>query len=79
MEASVLDLRYKMKAVLEALERREEVRILYHGKIKGTIVPASRKGTARIADHPFFGMKKGDQADVLGIMDDLRKGRFNAL
>ena len=58
MEASVLDLRYKMKTVLEALERREEVRILYHGKIKGTIVPASRKREAKIADHPFFGMKK---------------------
>ena len=41
MEASVVDLRYKMKDVLEALERRETVRILYHGKLKGTIIPAS--------------------------------------
>ena len=41
MEASVVDLRYKMKDVLEALERKETVTILYHGKIKGKIVPVS--------------------------------------
>jgi hypothetical protein len=34
MEASVLDLRYRMDEVLKALDRREKVIILYHGKVK---------------------------------------------
>ena len=46
MEASVVDLRYKMKDVLAALERREEIRIMYHGRVKGTIIPVS--GTRKI-------------------------------
>lgn len=44
MEASVFDLRYKMKDVLEALERRETIRILCHGRLEGTIVAVSNKG-----------------------------------
>lgn len=35
MKASILDLRYNMKSVLKALERNEEIEILYHGKVKG--------------------------------------------
>ncbi len=79
MEASVVDLRYKMKDVLEALERRETVKILYHGKVKGTIVPASGGQKRRIVDHPFFGMKAKEKASVSEVMDDLRRGRHNAL
>ncbi len=36
MKASTVDLRYKMKEILRALralERRETVTILYHGKV----------------------------------------------
>ncbi len=33
MKASIVDLRYKMKEILRALERRETVTILYHGKV----------------------------------------------
>ena len=78
MEASVVDLRYKMKEVLEALERKETVKILYHGKVKGTIVPASESQKQRIADHPFFGMKAKSPTTVLEEMNDLRGGRHNA-
>lgn len=35
MQASILDLRYRMKEILQALERNETVEILYHGKRKG--------------------------------------------
>ena len=64
MEASIIDLRYKMKDVLEALERRESVKILYHGKVKGTIVPASGCQKARMTDHPFFGMWRNSKKRV---------------
>jgi hypothetical protein len=45
MEASVVDLRYKMRDVLEALERRESVQILCHGDEKGVyrLYPDGRK------------------------------------
>jgi len=78
MEASIIDLRYKMKDVLEALERREAVKILYHGKVKGTIVPASGSQKARMADHPFFGMRKGEKESVPELIDRLREGRYDA-
>jgi hypothetical protein len=76
MEASVVDLRYKMKDVLEALERRETIRILYHGQLKGTIVPVSNKGKIKMADHPFFGMKKQGHSSLPKLMDNLREGRY---
>jgi hypothetical protein len=79
MEASIVDLRYKMKDVLEALERRETVKILYHGKVKGKIVPASPDQKLKIENHPFFGMMKGLKSNVADIMSDLRAGRYDAL
>jgi hypothetical protein len=78
MEASIVDLRYKMKDVLEALERRETVQILYHGKVKGKIVPVSPDQGLRIENHPFFGMKKGLKGNVADIMSSLRAKRYDA-
>jgi hypothetical protein len=79
MEASVVDLRYKMKDVLEALERRESIRILYHGRLKGTIVPISEKHKGKMINHPFFGMKKQEHQGVTEQMDILRGGRYDSL
>jgi len=79
MQASIVDLRYRMKDVLRALERRETVTILYHGKVKGTIVPAERDAEPRVTDHPFFGMKADDGRPVERVVDELRGGRFRAL
>lgn len=79
MEASILDLRYKMKAVLQALDRREKVRILYHGKEKGTIIPTDPGSKLKVKEHPFFGMNRKDKRSVLDVMEDLRRGRFDAL
>ena len=79
MEASIIDLRYKMKDVLEALERRESVKILYHGKVKGTIVPASGCQKAKMTDHPLFGMWRDEKESVPELIDRLRKGRLDAL
>jgi antitoxin (DNA-binding transcriptional repressor) of toxin-antitoxin stability system len=78
MEASIIDLRYKMKDVLEALERRVAVKILYHGKVKGTIVPVSGSQKARMTDHPFFGMRRDEKESVPEFLDSLRRGRLDA-
>ena len=79
MQASIVDLRYKMKDILRALERRERVTILYHGKVKGTIVPAERDAEPRVTSHPFFGMRADDPRSVEKVVDELRGGRFRAL
>ena len=75
MDASILDLRYKTREILKALENREPVVILYHGKPKGTIVPLPGKKTTRVCDHQFFGMRRGEKASVKGVMSRLRSSR----
>jgi len=78
MKATIVDLRYKMNDVLKALDRNEKVTVLYHGKIKGIIVPAKREERRRIIDHPFFGMSSQDnKKSVLEELNDLRKSRYN--
>jgi antitoxin (DNA-binding transcriptional repressor) of toxin-antitoxin stability system len=76
MRASVLDLRYRMKEVLKALERRERVSLLYHGKVKGAIVPVGEERVSRTAEHPFFGMASRSDESVVSVMDRLRGGRY---
>ncbi|MBI1864584.1 MAG: type II toxin-antitoxin system Phd/YefM family antitoxin [Nitrospirae bacterium] len=78
MKATILDLRYRMKDVLKALERNETVDILYHGRPKGVITaqPGARRG--KVADHPFFGMRKRGRS-VEREMDGLRGGRYRDL
>ena len=77
MKASIVDLRYKTKEILKALERNESVTVLYHGKVKGIIKPAREKQVSKIVEHPFFGMTSGSEGSVLEEMDDLRKPRYD--
>jgi hypothetical protein len=77
MEASIVDLRYKMNKILKALNRKEKVTVLYHGKPKGIIFPIGNKDNKKIKDHPFFGMYSKDKKSVIEQMKDLRGGRFN--
>lgn len=79
MEASVVDLRYRMKDVLQALDRNEEVTVLHRGKVKGTIVPEGRKGTVSAKDHPLFGSAKEPADSLEEEMAELRGGRFRDL
>jgi antitoxin (DNA-binding transcriptional repressor) of toxin-antitoxin stability system len=76
MKASIIDLRYKMKDVLKALDRKEEVTILYHGKVKGVIVPVNNKKKKKVKDHPFFGMLKNSNISVSEEMQSLRGPRY---
>lgn len=79
MKTSIVNLRYKMKDVLKALDRRESVSILYHGKMKGIIVPvtAGKKNGGRINAHPFFGMFAHARKSVEHEMQDLRGYRYH--
>ena len=67
-----------MNDILKALERKEEVTILYHGKVKGVIIPAKNENSKKMTEHPFFGMFSGEnQKTVLDTLDDLRKPRYD--
>ncbi len=79
MEATILDLRYKMKEVLSALEKNEQVTVLYHGKVKGVIVPTkSDEKQKKVSKHPFFGLSGSkEQKTVLEELDDIRGNRYN--
>jgi hypothetical protein len=78
MKATVVDLRYKMKDVLKALDRNEKVTVLYRGKVKGVLIPAGGSSQQNIIEHPFFGMSSSDESQsVEDIMAQLRSPRYN--
>lgn len=83
MEASIVDLRYRMKDVLQSLDRNETVKIFYHGKLKGIIQPcktkSKKKNIKKIQDHPFFGIKTSEPENVDEMMNQLRGDRYHAL
>lgn len=79
MEATIVDLRYRMNEVLKALDRNEKVTILYRGKPKGVISPARAKRGQSVREHPFFGMKKDSAISVEQEMENLRGGRYRDL
>ena len=79
MDASILDLRYKMRNVLDALNRREKVRILYHGKVQGEMIPFKGKNDAKTINHPLFGMLKREKGKPEDIVSQMRRSRYNDL
>ena len=76
MNASIVDLRYKTKAILKALEKNEEIQILYHGKVKGTIFPVRQRAVGKVSTHAFFGLRKDSPPSPEKSLDLLRGGRF---
>jgi len=78
MKASVVDLRYRMNEILKAIDRNEEVTILYHGKVKGVLKPKITRDRKRISDHPFFNMYSSEEA-VHEVMAKLRGDRYRAI
>jgi antitoxin (DNA-binding transcriptional repressor) of toxin-antitoxin stability system len=77
MKASIVDLRYKMKNVLKALDRGEIVKILYHGKVRGVIHPQRDKMNKKVKDHIFFGINRTHKKSVTEEMEELRGTRAN--
>ena len=78
MKATVVDLRYRMSDVLKALDRNEDVEILYHGKTKGTIVAKPQPHSKKVTEHPFFNMLHAEMS-VEEEMENLRGGRYRDL
>ena|SRR5579872_1628949 len=81
MEASIVDLRYRMKDVLRAIDRGETVTVLYRGKEKARMVPsnaAAGRTPAKVNDQPFVGMWKdrADMADPVAYVRKLRQPRY---
>ena len=76
MKVSVVDLRYRMNDVLKALDRNEEISILYHGKLKGVLKAHGQAGSGKVTDHPFFNMAAKSTGTVAQEMQKLRLGRY---
>jgi prevent-host-death family protein len=82
MKATVLDLRYRTKDVLKAVERGETVTVLYRGKEKALIQPIpSKPRRAKTSSDAAFGLWKDrkDLRDVAGFIGKLRKSRVDDL
>ena len=85
MKATVLDLRRRMKDILNSLKRNEPVTLLRRGKVVGTIQPPEAAPASvtdrRASGHPAFGLwrDRTDLEDVEAAVERLRGGRLNAL
>lgn len=75
MQATIVDLRYHMSDVLKALDRNEDVDILYRGKTKGVLMAKVTCPFKKVQEHPFFNMR-GSELSVETEMDRLRGGRY---
>lgn len=78
MQATVVDLRYRMNDVLKALDRNEDVDILYRGKTKGVLMARVERSGKKVSEHPFFNMRSSRQS-VETEMATLRGGRYRDL
>ena len=80
MEASVLDLRKKMREIMSAIDRHECVTLTYRGCCRAVIVPLSeaKQSKIQVADLPAFGMwaERADMADPVAYVEELRRPRF---
>jgi antitoxin (DNA-binding transcriptional repressor) of toxin-antitoxin stability system len=83
METSIVDMRYKMKQVIEAVDRGEEVTVLYHGKARARVVPPRGAGEPRphVKDDPAFGMwaDRKEMKDVDAYVRAMRRERYRDL
>ena len=79
MKATAKDLRFHSKELLDTARRGEEVLITYRGKPYAKLVPVT--GELNLADsvkNNLFGIWSDytETEDVVGYVDNLRKGRF---
>jgi prevent-host-death family protein len=80
MKATVLDLRYRTKDILKAVERGQTVTVLYRGKETALIQPirpASQRH--KLSEDKAFGIWKDrkDLRDVAAFVRKLRKSRID--
>ena len=79
MEASVLDIRKKMREVMSAIDRCERVTLIHRGRRRAIIIPFSeaKRSKVKVADLPAFGMwaERTDMTDPVAYVDKIRKPR----
>ena len=78
MNATIVDLRYKMKHVLRAIDRGETVTVLYRGKERAKLTPIAPppgSGAPKTKDQPLFGLWK-DREDIGDPASYLRRLRL---
>jgi antitoxin (DNA-binding transcriptional repressor) of toxin-antitoxin stability system len=76
VKATIVDLRYRMKDVLRAIDRGEAVTVLYRGKERARLVPVSaqQQELPDTASQEFFGMWK-DRREMVNPASYIRKMR----
>ena len=77
MKASIVDLRYHMNTIREAIDRNQIVNITCHGKTIANIIPCHHEDKSHVEEHPFFGSQKN--SDVEETMKQLRGNRYDDL
>ena len=78
MKATMLDLRFKTKKILQALRNNEEVRLFFRGKETGLILPLRSMKFLSSAAHPYFGSVGKSEETVPQVMRRLRGPRHSA-
>ena len=81
MRATIVDLRYRMKDVLGALDRGETVIVLHRGKEKAKLTPISsslgaNESGPKTKDQPLFGLWS-DREDLTDPSSYVRKLRLS--
>ena len=85
MEASFVDLRKKSKEIINAINRKEKVTVLYRGKpaaIMNPINTTSETTQLSAAKHKAFGMWAANKVDEISPTDQvarLRRKRYDDL
>jgi len=83
MEASVVELRHRLRDLLKAVDRGETVTITYRGKPRAVLAPVgmARRPRMRVTEHPAFGMWKDreDMKDPSAWVREQRSRRRYAL
>lgn len=76
MKATVKDLRYNLKSIMEFVDRGEEVVITNRGQNRARIVPVEKNVPTK-ESNPFVGMwtDRDDMKEVDAYVRGLRKGR----
>jgi hypothetical protein len=73
----MVDLRYRSKQIMKAVERNEVVDLYSHGKLKAHIVPPkAAKKRPSVMDDPLFGYCKDDPEPPAEKARRLRRSRY---
>lgn len=79
MRASIVDLRYNMSEIKNAIKNNQVISITDRGKIIADILPRENTKKYLAEEHPFFGSIREETQPVTELMTTLRKGRYDDL